>query len=316
MPAKIPHGKTVDTEPVILAIVAAETVIRNTVAVVTAALLPGPVLRLPAMCTISLPSDLLLAHTLRAPLLSRPVVALLTLLVLPPLGLLLLSRGVVLLTLLALLVLLPSGLLLLSSRNVLLTLLASLVLLSSGLLLLSRRIVLLTLLALLVLPPSGLLLLSCRIVLLTLLPLLVLLSSGLLLLLSCRIVLLTLPPSGLLLPFGLGLLLLFLGFGLFILLFLSSVRRSTHSHQEKKRGRTNDSNLFHGVTSIASTCAPLLRPNKALQLSDLYFLQSSRAKNPPVCSSHRADSREGVEQSKFDNEPQHRDQGPHQLEDS
>src|SRR5579859_3446 len=293
MPAKIPHGKTVDTEPVILAIVAAETVIRNTVAVVTAALLPGPVLRLPAMCTISLPSDLLLAHTLRAPLLSRPVVALLTLLVLPPLGLLLLS-----------------------SRNVLLTLLASLVLLSSGLLLLSRRIVLLTLLALLVLPPSGLLLLSCRIVLLTLLPLLVLLSSGLLLLLSCRIVLLTLPPSGLLLPFGLGLLLLFLGFGLFILLFLSSVRRSTHSHQEKKRGRTNDSNLFHGVTSIASTCAPLLRPNKALQLSDLYFLQSSRAKNPPVCSSHRADSREGVEQSKFDNEPQHRDQGPHQLEDS
>src|SRR5690348_6579942 len=137
MPANIPHGETVDAEPVILAIVTAETVIRDTVAVVAAALLPSAVLRLPAMCTISLPSDLLLAHMLGAPLLSRPVVALLTLLallVLPPPGLLLLSRRIVLLTLL------PPSLPLLSRRIVLLTLLPP------GLLLLSRRIVLLTLL--------------------------------------------------------------------------------------------------------------------------------------------------------------------------
>jgi hypothetical protein len=60
MPANIPHGETVDAEPVILAIVAPETVLRNAVAVVTAALLPGAVLRLPAVGTITLPSNLLL----------------------------------------------------------------------------------------------------------------------------------------------------------------------------------------------------------------------------------------------------------------
>jgi hypothetical protein len=205
----------VDEEMVISAVIFMEAGVWNAIAVVTAALLPGAVLRLPAMCTIPLPSDLLLAHMLRAPLLSRPVVALLTLLVLPPLGLLL-SRGVV-----------------------------------SLLLLLSRRIVLLTLLTLLVLS-----------------------SSGLLLLLSRGIVLLTLLPSGLLLPFGLGLLLLFLRFGLFILLFLSSVRRSTHSHQEKKRGRTNNSNLFHGVTSIASClCAFASSQIRRVKIVRPVFLQ-------------------------------------------
>ena len=71
----------------ILAIVATETVIRNAIAVVAATLLPGAVLRLPAMRTITLPSDLLLAYLGRAPLLCSPVVLLLTLL-LPPLILL------------------------------------------------------------------------------------------------------------------------------------------------------------------------------------------------------------------------------------
>src|ERR1019366_606434 len=92
MPANKHHGKTVHAEPVILAIVGTETGIWNAIAVVTAALLPGAVLRLPVMCTITLPSDLLLAYLSRAPLLCRPVA--------------------LLLTLLALLTLLPSGLLL------------------------------------------------------------------------------------------------------------------------------------------------------------------------------------------------------------
>ena len=140
MPADVHHRETVDAEPVLLAVVAAETVIWNAIAVVTAALLPGAVLRLPAMGTITLPSDLLLALLSRAALLCRPVVllpTLLALLILLP-GLLLLSiRGVVpLLLLLPLLILLPPGLLLLSIRGVvslLLLLLPLLILLSIGL---------------------------------------------------------------------------------------------------------------------------------------------------------------------------------------
>jgi len=129
-----------------LAIVAAEPVIRNAVAVVAAALLPVAVLRLPTMGTITLPSDLLLMCLSWASLLCGPVFLLLTLLNLLPSGLLL-SRGIVLLlTLLALLVLLPSGLLLILFRGV---------------------VLLLLLLALLILLPPGLLLvLLCRIVLL------------------------------------------------------------------------------------------------------------------------------------------------------
>src|ERR1700686_1077729 len=177
MPANIHHRDPVDPERVILALVAAETVIRNAIAVVTAALLPGAVLRLPAMRTITLPSDLLSAYLRWTSLLScRPVVLLLTLLafliLLPP-GLRLLFGGVVLLlTLLALLILLPSSLLLLFRGVVLLLmLLALLILLPSGLLLLFRGIVsLLTLLLALLLLPSGLLLLFRGIVsLLTLL---------------------------------------------------------------------------------------------------------------------------------------------------
>jgi hypothetical protein len=62
MPANVNHRETVDAELVRLAIVAAEPVIRNAVAVVAAALLPGAVLRLPTMGTITLPSDLLLMY--------------------------------------------------------------------------------------------------------------------------------------------------------------------------------------------------------------------------------------------------------------
>jgi hypothetical protein len=257
MPANKHHGETVDAEPVILAVVAAETVIRNAVAAVTATLLPGAVLRLPAMGTIAPPSDLLSTYMLGAPLLCRPVVLLLTLLALLILlasGLLLLlfCRVGLLLTLLALLVLLPPGLLLL--------LLALLILLPIGLLLLFRGVVLLlTLLPLLVLLPPGLLLLFCRVVLLlTLLPLLILLPSGLLLFFRFSLLLL-LPGLSLRLPFRLGLLLLLRGLSLFFLFLLPCVSRSDNSEQQKKRGRTNDSNWFHGVTSIASTYAPVTR---------------------------------------------------------
>ena len=150
MSADIPYWEIVDAEPMILAIVATEAVLRNTVAAVAAALLPGAVLRLPAVCTRSLPCDLLLAYLSRAPSLYRPVVPLLPLLlllILPRSGLLLLllsCRIGFLLTLLALLILLPSRLLLLFRGVVLLlTLLALLILLPFGLLLLFRLGVLL-----------------------------------------------------------------------------------------------------------------------------------------------------------------------------
>jgi hypothetical protein len=147
MPAYIDHGESVDAKTVILSIVTTETVIRNPVAVVTAALLPGAMLGLPAMCTITLPSDLLHAYLLGASLLCRPVVLLLTLLpllILLPLGLLLLflsCRVVLPLTLLPLLIRLPLSLLLLFMFRglvLLLTLLPLLALLPLSLLLLFR----------------------------------------------------------------------------------------------------------------------------------------------------------------------------------
>jgi hypothetical protein len=272
MPANIPHGETVDAEPVILAIVATETVIRNAVAVVTTALLPGAVLRLPAMGTITLPSNLLLAYLSRAPSLCRPVVlplALLPLLVLLPSGLLLLFRGVVLpLALLPLLVLLPSGLLLLLFRGV---------------------VSLLTLLPLLVLLPSGLLLLFRGVVLpLALLPLLVLLPSGLLLLLA-----LLLRGLSLLLLFRLSLLLLFLGLSPLILLILPCISRRSDSEKQKKRGHTNDSNWFHGVTSIALTYAPVTRPiGRVYCQADTCFDMSRAESGPSACHPTRIRDRE------------------------
>jgi len=214
MSADIPDGEAIDSEPMILAIVATEAVLRNPVAVVTAALLPGAVLRLPAMCTSTLPSDLLLTYLSGAATLCRPVVPLLPLLlllILPRSGLLLLllsCRVILLLTLLALLILLPSGLLLLLFRSI---------------------ILLLTLLTLLILLPFGLLLFRSVVRLLTLLPLLILLPLGLL-------------------PFRLGLLLLFRRLSLFFLFVrfvLPRVSRSGDSEQQKKRGRTDNSNRFH-----------------------------------------------------------------------
>ncbi len=175
MPADVHHRETVDAEPVVLAIVATEAVIWNAIAVVTAALLPGAVLGLPAMGTITLPSDLLLALLSGAALLCGPVVLL-------PSGSLLL--------LLPLLILLSPGLLLLFVHSVvplLLLLLPLLILLPPGLLLLFVCRVVALLLPLLILLPSGLLLtLFCRVILLLppLLPLLILLSIGLRLVLS------------------------------------------------------------------------------------------------------------------------------------
>jgi hypothetical protein len=208
LPADIHHGEDVDAEPVILAIVAAETVIGNAVAVVSAALLPSAVLRPPAMGTITLPSDLLYVYLLGAALLYRPVVlllALLPLLVLLPSDLLLLRRVILLLTLLALLILLPLGLLLL--------------------LLFRGVVLLLTLLALLILLPLGLLLLLLFRGVVLLLTLLLLFRSLSLLLLMLFLLLRSL---GLLLFLRFSLLLL-RGFGLFFLFLLPCARWSNHS---------------------------------------------------------------------------------------
>jgi hypothetical protein len=65
---------------VILAVVGTETVIWDTVSVVTATLLPGAVLRLPAPRAIVLPGNLLPVRLGWSPLLCRPVVLLLPLL--------------------------------------------------------------------------------------------------------------------------------------------------------------------------------------------------------------------------------------------
>src|SRR6266404_3213108 len=139
MSADIPYWEIVDAEPVILAIVATETVIGNSVAVVAAPLLPGAVFRLPAMRTRTLPCNLLLADlgwTLPSGSNVVPLLTLLALLISPPLvGLLLFCSVVLLLALLALLILLASGLLLFRGVVLLLSLLPLLVLLPLGLLL-------------------------------------------------------------------------------------------------------------------------------------------------------------------------------------
>jgi hypothetical protein len=73
------HREIVDAEPVVLAIVGAETGVRNAVAAVAPALLPGVVIRLPVMRAIALPGGLLLVYLSRTPLLRRPIVLLLPL---------------------------------------------------------------------------------------------------------------------------------------------------------------------------------------------------------------------------------------------
>lgn len=127
---------------------------------------------------------------------------------------------------------------------------ASLGLLLLMLLLLLRSLSLLLLMLLLLLRSLSLLLLV-----------LLLLFRGLCLLLL--VLLLLFRSLRLLLPFGLGLLLLFRGIALFLLLLLSRVRRSTHAHEQKERARTNHSNLFHDVASIASSRAPVLQSASA-----------------------------------------------------
>ena len=240
MPANVHHGKTLEAEPVIMAVVAAETGLRNAVAAVTAALLPGAVLRLPATRTFMLPSSPLLAFLSRVAMLCRPIglllpLLLLALLILPRPGLFLLP-----LLLLALLILPTLGLFLLP-----LLLLALLVLPSLGLFLLP-----LLLLALLILPTLGLLLLFGSVVLL--LALLVLPTLGLLLLLlSCGLgVLLLLCGFSLLLLFRLSL------WFLFPLVLLLRARRNSDSEKQKQSRGTDDSSQFHDVASItAYSCA-------------------------------------------------------------
>ena len=59
IPANNYHGEAVDAEPVIPTKVATVTVVRNAVADIAAALLPGAVLGLPVVCAMLLPNDTL-----------------------------------------------------------------------------------------------------------------------------------------------------------------------------------------------------------------------------------------------------------------
>ena len=201
------------------------------------------------MGTITLPSDLLHVLLLGAALLCRPVVLLLPLLALLALLLLLLAPGLLLLLFRGAVLLLP-----------LLALLALLLLLAPGLLLLFRRVVLLLTLLLLLLAPGLLLLLFRRVILLLAL---------LLLLLSWRLSLLLLV-----------LLLLLRGLGLFVLLLLPCVGRSSEPDQQKNHSRTNDSNSFHGVISIESAHAPAIRPILRVNCQAYTCFNLSRAKSP------------------------------------
>jgi len=224
-------------------------VVRNAVAVVAAALLPGAVLSFPAMRAITLPggplfvrfSMLLLRRTIGSLLVSLALLILLAphLLFLSALCLLLLLLfcGLLLLLLLApglLLLLLFCGLLLL------LLLAPGLLLLFLLLLLLTPGLLLLLLfcgLVLLLLLDPGLLLLFLLLLLLTLC-LLLFLSSGLcLLLLSLGL--------GFLLLLRLGLLLLFLWLSLFLALLLQCERRSNSSEKKDQNSRADESNWFH-----------------------------------------------------------------------
>ena len=58
LPSHKRHGETVDPELMIRAVVSSEPVIRNTVAFVSAALLPGAMIGLPVVRTVALPSYL------------------------------------------------------------------------------------------------------------------------------------------------------------------------------------------------------------------------------------------------------------------
>ena len=248
MPANIHHREIEEAELVIVAVVAAETGIRNAITVVTATFLPSTVLGLPVVCTITPPSRLLNPHLSRATLLRRPTGLLLTLL--------LLTSGLLLLILL----LLPSSLLLLALL-ILLLLAPGLLLLPLLILLLASRLLLLPLLILLLasrllLLPLLILLLASRLLLLPLLILLLpsrlLLLALLILLLSSRLLLLALLllfwRLRLLLPLRLVLLFLFSGLGPFLRFLLAPDSRSSDTQQEKKHGCINHSYSFHVIS--------------------------------------------------------------------
>jgi hypothetical protein len=62
-------------------------------------------------------------------------------------------------------------------------------------------------------------------------------------------------------------------------LLLPCVSRNSDSEQQKKCGRTNNSNWFHGVTSIASTDAPVTRPIGRVYCQAYTCFDSSRAES-------------------------------------
>lgn len=119
MPTNVHYRKSVDAEFVGASVVILEAVIRNSVAVVAAPLLPGAVLGLPALRAIDLPGNLLLLCLVRSALLLSGVVVIPLYLMLPILlhaDLFLSLSGVVVLPLLllfSLLILLLHGNLLL-----------------------------------------------------------------------------------------------------------------------------------------------------------------------------------------------------------
>ena len=289
MTANIPHWQAVYPESVILAVVPPKPVVRNTVADISAALLPRAMLGLPTARPISTPRNLLTANLLGSSLLYGPTVAVLAILLIPPASnVFLTSHGIILadLLLLTLLILLLVGdLPLLSPRMVALLLLN--VLLTSGLLL-PVSVALLALL--LLLPPSGLLILfPCVVPLFTplstsglllltgvaLWALLVLLYPGLLRW-SFRLVFFLLPSRGIAALFlilmrrclgcspvlvfmlaiwlGLPFQLCGLAFSLLLVRFvLTGICEISEDKKSKKCGGLNYSNLFHGVTSTALT---------------------------------------------------------------
>ena len=272
MSAHVPHGQSVNAESVVPTVVALKAVVRNTIAVVTAALLPRAVLRLPAMSPIALPSDLLLAHIHRSALLGRPNVLLLTIslpwAVLLSSGLcLLIRRALLSLTALLLLILLRSGLLLLLSWRVVLFVLLRLplmILLLPGYLLLLLVGTVPLLLSLCIFPALGLLTLLRLFVeiIFSLLLLRVLPSLGsllLVLLVRCLFLILSSGTRPLFLAFSrlflFLLLFLLLRFVLFIL-----VRKSWNSPTEKQKYHccSYDSNGFrHFVSSKIFCGSPL-----------------------------------------------------------
>ena len=279
------HGVAVDAEEVIGTKVTAIAVVWNAVAVITAALPPVAVLRLPVVCAMLLPGAALFAFLpvlllrglpfdlLRMGLLVialtllfvRPGLLLLLFLLLPlgfllrALFLLFLRLGLLLsmlLLLFLLLILLALGLLLrmlllLFVRlglllGMLLLLFLLLILLALGLLL---RMLLLLFVRLGLL--LGMLLLFRRIVLL-----LTLLLLGVLLLLLFGLRLRLSFGLGLFLLLRLGLLFLFRGFSAFFLFFLACVGRNSKSQKQEECCRTDRSKRFHEVAFLtANSCA-------------------------------------------------------------